>query len=66
MTKVAEGKATKIIIPSDLQNIATLGVTLSETLKKEPTTHTTRATHTTSTPKTTQSTSANTIANLTK
>ena len=35
MTKVADGQATKIIIPSDLQNIATLGVTLSETLKKE-------------------------------
>ncbi|MDY4996900.1 MAG: SPFH domain-containing protein [Bacilli bacterium] len=33
--KVADGKATKIIIPSDLQNIASLGVTLSETLKKE-------------------------------
>ena len=32
MTKVADGKATKIIIPSDLQNIATLGVTLNETL----------------------------------
>ena len=35
MTKVADGKATKIIIPSDLQNVATLGVTLSETLQKE-------------------------------
>lgn len=35
MTKVADGKATKIIIPSDLQNIATLGVTLSESLKDE-------------------------------
>ena len=33
--KVADGKATKIIIPSNLQNIASLGVTLSETLKKE-------------------------------
>ena len=33
--KVADGKATKIIIPSDLQNIASLGVTLSETLKNE-------------------------------
>ena len=32
MAKVADGKATKIIIPSDLQNIATLGVTLSESL----------------------------------
>lgn len=37
MTKVADGKATKIIIPSDLQNIATLGVTLSESLHKEET-----------------------------
>lgn len=33
--KVADGKATKIIIPSDLQNIASLGVTLSESLKAE-------------------------------
>ena len=33
--KVADGKATKIIIPSDLQNIASLGVTLSESLKTE-------------------------------
>ena len=36
MAKVADGKATKIIIPSDLQNIATLGVTLSESLNNEP------------------------------
>ena len=36
MAKVADGKATKIIIPSDLQNIASLGVTLSETLKPQP------------------------------
>lgn len=35
MAKVADGKATKIIIPSDLQNVATLGVTLSEALQKE-------------------------------
>ena len=35
MAKVADGKATKIIIPSDLQNIASLGVTLSETLKPQ-------------------------------
>ena len=35
MTKVADGKATKIIIPSDLQNIATLGVTLSESFKTD-------------------------------
>ena len=37
MAKVANGKATKIIIPSDLQNVATLGVTLSETLQKDET-----------------------------
>ena len=37
LSKVADGKATKIIIPSELQNIATLGVTLTETLKKEET-----------------------------
>ena len=36
MAKVADGKATKILIPTDLQNVATLGVTLSETLQKEP------------------------------
>lgn len=35
MAKIADGKATKIIIPSDLQNVATLGVTLSESLQKE-------------------------------
>ena len=35
MTKVADGNATKIIIPSDLQNIATLGLTLSESLQNE-------------------------------
>ena len=35
MTKVADGKATKIIIPSELQNIATLGLTLSESMTKE-------------------------------
>lgn len=35
MAKVADGKATKIIIPSDLQNVATLGVTLSESLQKD-------------------------------
>ena len=32
MAKVADGKATKIIIPTDLQNIATLGVALNETM----------------------------------
>ena len=30
MEKVADGKSTKIVIPSELQNIASLGVTLSE------------------------------------
>ena len=40
MAKVADGKATKIIIPSELQNIATLGVSLSETLQKDKTTET--------------------------
>ena len=32
MAKIADGKATKIIIPSELQNIATLGVALSESM----------------------------------
>ncbi len=35
MAKVADGNATKIIIPSDLQNIATLGTTIQEMLKKD-------------------------------
>lgn len=30
LTKVADGNSTKIIVPSDLQNLATLGTTLSE------------------------------------
>ncbi len=30
MAKVADGKATKIIIPSDLQNVATLGTAIKE------------------------------------
>ena len=33
LTKVAEGNATKIIVPSDLQNIATLGTTIKEMFK---------------------------------
>lgn len=33
MTKVADGKSTKIIIPSDLQQIASAGLTISEILK---------------------------------
>ena len=37
MNKVADGKATKIIIPSELQNIASLGVSLTEIMKKEET-----------------------------
>ena len=37
MAKVADGKATKIIIPSDMQNIASLGVTFSELLQKDET-----------------------------
>lgn len=35
MTKVADGSATKIIIPSELQNLATFGTTLSEMFKEE-------------------------------
>ena len=30
MSKIADGKATKIIVPSDLSNVATLGLTVSE------------------------------------
>lgn len=33
LSKVADGKATKIIIPSDLQNVATLAKTISEVIK---------------------------------
>lgn len=33
LTKVANGNATKIIVPSDLQNIATLGTTIKEMFK---------------------------------
>ena len=33
MAKVADGKSTKIIIPSDLQQIASAGLTISEILK---------------------------------
>ena len=35
MEKVADGKSTKIVIPSELQKIASLGVTLSEITKKD-------------------------------
>ena len=53
MAKVADGKATKIIIPSELQNIATLGVALNETMndnvtKASATRQATTATKTTS------------------
>ena len=33
LTKVANGNATKLIVPSDLQNLATLGTTLKEMFK---------------------------------
>ena len=32
---VANGQSTKIIVPSDLQNIATIGTTIAETMKDE-------------------------------
>ena len=35
LIKVAEGQATKIIIPSELQNLATIGTTLSETMRPD-------------------------------
>lgn len=35
LEKVANGNATKIIVPSDLQNIATLGTTISEMFKDQ-------------------------------
>lgn len=35
MAKIADGKATKIIVPSELQNLATIGISLSETMKNE-------------------------------
>ncbi len=35
LTKVADGKATKIIIPSELQNLAGFAATLAETVKEE-------------------------------
>ena len=33
MVNVANGNATKIIVPSELQNLTTIGTTLAETLK---------------------------------
>ena len=35
MASMADGQATKLIIPSDLKGIATLGTTLSEVLEKK-------------------------------
>lgn len=35
LEKVANGNATKIIVPSDLQNVATLGTTISEMFKEQ-------------------------------
>lgn len=35
LAKVADGKATKIIVPSDLQNVATLAKTISEIVKEK-------------------------------
>lgn len=35
MVEVANGQSTKIIIPSDLQNLATVGTVLSETVSKD-------------------------------
>ena len=35
MVEVANGQSTKIIVPSELQNLVTAGTVLSETLKKE-------------------------------
>ena len=35
LTNVANGQSTKIIVPSDLQNIATISTTISEMFKKE-------------------------------
>ena len=47
LTNVANGQATKIIIPSDLQNVAALATTVGE-MFKEPVKHTTGTTHTAS------------------
>ena len=35
LAEVANGQATKIIVPSDLQNIATIGTTIKEMIKDE-------------------------------
>jgi hypothetical protein len=34
VAKMADGQATKIIVPSDLQNVATLATTVAEIIKK--------------------------------
>ena len=36
MVQVANGQSTKIIVPSELQNLATAGTVLAETLEKKP------------------------------
>ena len=35
LSKVADGKSTKIIVPSDLQAVATMGTTLKEVFKED-------------------------------
>ena len=35
MVEVANGNATKIIVPSELQNLATVGTTIAETIEKD-------------------------------
>lgn len=35
LSKMADGQATKIIVPADLQGVATLGTTLSEVIEKK-------------------------------
>ena len=35
LVNVANGQSTKIIVPSDLQNLATIGTTLAETMKSK-------------------------------
>ena len=61
MAKVANGKATKIIIPSELQNIATLGVALNETMNDTPTRVTTTKSVASTTTKATTTNSNNQI-----
>lgn len=48
LSNVANGQATKIIIPSDLQNVAALATTVGE-MFKEPVKHTTTTAHPTGT-----------------